>query len=223
MTLPSLWKPRSVEDFIGPAQEIAEELRAMVDNAVASSYAPVKILLNGNPGIGKSALAEFLLGLMNAHPKWSTHKYNGTEVKLEQVSELSQRCAYKDMYSDYRVFWIEEADKIPSAAQVRFLTLLDDLPTGNAVLCTSNCSVDQFEERFQTRFQIFEVEPPTIQQVAALLGRWLPDRRQAFDIANATRGNVRAALLDATAALQKTQSEARRKSPIVDAPALLPQ
>ena len=59
------------------------------------------------------------------------------------------------------MLWIDKANAIPPVAQVRFLTLLDDLPRGIAIACTSNCKLRDFEERFQTRFQVFEIAPPT--------------------------------------------------------------
>ena len=59
------------------------------------------------------------------------------------------------------MLWIDKANAIPPVAQVRFFTLLDDLPRGIAIACTGNCKLRDFEERVQTRFQAFEIAPPT--------------------------------------------------------------
>jgi hypothetical protein len=99
------------------------------------------------------------------------------------------------------MIWIDEADEIPRVAQVRFLSLLDDLPNGAAVICTSNCSVRNFEERFQSRFQLFELKAPPAHEIELLLRQFV-DAATASVIAENCQGNVRQALLDAQGALQ---------------------
>lgn len=204
MLLPTQYSPATVTDFIGPATRTALLLQRAADDAVAAGNAPVKWLLNGEPGIGKSALAKFGIACLRADPKWSVQKLNGTQVKIEKLEEIAQQLWYRDLYGRYRIVWIEEADSIPSAAQVRFLTLMDDLPHGAAVICTSNCKVDEFVKRFQTRFKVYEVEPPTPQDIHSLLRKFLPPAREAdmLQISTFACGNVRAALLDAELALQ---------------------
>ena len=88
---------------------------------------------------------------------------------------------------------------------MRFLTLLDDLPSGVIVACTSNCALSDFENRFQTRFQAFEIAPPPPLDIQNLLVRIAPEisPRDAGQIANFACGNVRQALLDAQGALQQ--------------------
>lgn len=193
---------------MGPASQVALLLQRIVKDAMDADRAPVKILFNGEPGIGKSALAKYLMQLLGSDPKWSTKKYNGTMVKIEKVEEIANDLHYRDMFGGYRLIWIEEADAVPAVAQVRLLTLLDDLPSGTAVVCTSNCKLDEFKKRFQTRFKIFELEPPSAEDIRTLLGRFLTDKRAITQIATFACGNVRAALLDAELALQATLQQA---------------
>src|SRR5437868_8753347 len=95
--LPSLYAPKIQEDFIGPAAKVAGLLQRAVRDALAADRAPLKILLNGDPGIGKSALAKYLMGLLECDPKWSVNKYNGTQVKIETVEDISKDLHYRDM------------------------------------------------------------------------------------------------------------------------------
>ena len=93
-------------------------------------------------------------------------------------------------------------------AQVRFLTLIDDLPEGVVVMCTSNCKIKDFEPRFQSRFQVFEMKPPSQEEIATLLRKWIPNNEAAIKhIAHAATmagGNVRQALLDCEGVLQNS-------------------
>jgi DNA polymerase III delta prime subunit len=173
-----------------------------VQDAEACDKAPLRILFNGEPGIGKSTLAKYLIKLLDCDPKWSVKKYNGTSVKIETVEEIAVDLHYKDIFGAWRLIWIEEADMIPAVAQVRFLTLLDDLTYGCAVVCTSNCKLADFKKRFQTRFRVFEIEPPKPEEIQGLLKRFLNDPRAIINIATFACGNVRQALLDAESVLQ---------------------
>ena len=103
------------------------------------------------------------------------------------------------------MLWIDEADEIPRVAQVRFLTVTDDLPSGVIVACTSNCALADFENRFQTSFQVFEIAPPPPADIQKLLTRIVPSigAQGITQIANFACGNVRQALLDAQGALQQ--------------------
>jgi len=209
--------PRKLDDFIGRqfierqngdtwigARLIAELLAQGVQLANANQRSPLKFLLNGRPGLGKSALVAYLQQLLGCN-KWNTIKLNGTQCKVEAIEEISRQLAGTSLFGNWRLLWIDEADAIPPVAQVRFLTLLDDLPGGIAIACTSNCRLRDFEERFQTRFQAFEIAPPTTKEIISLLRRYLPDEPEVVNAANFADGNVRQALLDAKGLVQRSQ------------------
>ena len=124
---------------------------------------------------------------------------------MERIEDIAANLHYKNLFGDWRMLWIDEADEIPRVAQVRFLTVMDDLPPGVIVACTSNCALADFENRFQTRFQVFEIAPPSPADIQSLLVRIAPEisSRDAGQIANFACGNVRQALLDAQGALQQ--------------------
>lgn len=193
---------QSGDTWIG-ARLIAELLVQGVQLANLNDRSPLKYLLNGRPGLGKSALVAHLQQLLGCN-KWNTIKLNGTECKVETTHEIAQQLAYTSLFGDWRLLWIDEADAIPPVAQVRFLTLLDDLPKGVAVACTSNCKLRDFEERFQTRFQAFEIAPPATEEIITLLRRYLPDEPEVVNAATFAAGNVRQALLDAKSLVQRS-------------------
>ena len=151
----SSYKPKSPADFIGSARSISLKLEKLVHSALAQGD-PLKILLLGKPGIGKTALANWLMNRLGCD-RWHTTVLNGTQVKIELVEDTARTLQFKELFGQYRILRIEEVDKVPTVAQVRFLTLLDELPTHTAVVCTSNCDLKDLEERFQSRFLVFNV------------------------------------------------------------------
>jgi replication-associated recombination protein RarA len=205
MILPTQYQPLAPEEFIGnDAQTTARMLQRIVSDARTAGNHPIKLLFNGEPGIGKTSLARYLIHLLGCHPQHSVRKFNGTQVKIETVEDIARDLHYKDLFGNYRVIQIEEADFIPTVAQARFLTLLDDLPPGCAVACTSNCKLADFQKRFQTRFKVFELEPPAPSDITALLRRWPADPRAITHISTFACGNVRQALNDLESALQSS-------------------
>jgi replication-associated recombination protein RarA len=200
--LPSQFKPKTAADFIGSAGRYALMMQRIVAMS-APDELPIKILLNGPPGVGKSELTAFLAAELRSQP-YNRTKLNGTSVKMEWLEDLAASLRLSNWFDDYRFIWIDEADKIPAAAQVRFLTLLDDLPKKTAVICTSNCELKDFENRFQTRFVTMELEAAPANEVYDLLARLFGPDAVRHDlnlrrIAEFSCGNVRQALLDGDA------------------------
>jgi replication-associated recombination protein RarA len=208
--------PQQLDDFIGRqiierqsgdtwvgARLIAELLAQGVQLANTNQRSPLKYLINGRPGLGKSALVAYLQNLLNCN-KWNTIKLNGTQCKVEVIEEIGRQLAGTSFFGDWRLLWIDEADAIPPVAQVRFLTLLDDLPRGIAIACTSNCKLRDFEERFQTRFQAFEIASPSTEEIIALLRRYLPEEPEVINASTFANGNVRQALLDVKGLVQRS-------------------
>ncbi len=200
--LPSLYTPSSPEEIIGPAGQIAIELKRAVKDALANDNAPLKVIFAGDAGVGKSTLANLLIQALGIQSKWAIKKYSGVDVDIECVRQIAQDLHYKDLFGTYRVIWIEEADAIPTAAQTRFLMLMDELPSACAIVCTTNAKSDDFRNRFQTRFKFYEVTAPEPHEIQGLLARFGISQRDCVQIATFACGNVRAALLDAERLLQ---------------------
>ena len=200
MISPTKSTPLAPEDFVGEAADYARIIDGIVRDSRSNGCEAIKLLLNGVPGIGKSALVRYLAHRLGCD-QFNITKLNGTQIRLETVEELSRSLCYAALSGDYTLLWIDEADTINRLAQVRFLTMIDDIRDGVAIACTSNCKVEEFEPRFQSRFQVCELSAPTAAHIETLLRRWPLQAEDIASIAKGARGNVRQALLDARTAL----------------------
>lgn len=195
---PSTYTPRAPSDFIGPAAKLATMLARKAENARANGQ-PIRILLHGDPGMGKTALANMLAGMLSNHPT-QIERVNGQDVGIQLVRQWHASFPYLHLGGGYRVIIVNEVDTVTPAAQDLLLSILDELPSHWAFIGTMNLTCGQIKQRFQTRFQQFGVFPPSADEIAALLERFgLNGQSQA--IARACKGNVRAALLDAQSVL----------------------
>jgi len=193
MKLPSSYRPRGIDDFIGPAARLA---RALCSLAQSADREPIAVLLWGNPGVGKSALADVFCRSFPGDAY--VQKFNGTSLGIEEVEQIGRDLHYRDMFGRRRIFQIEEVDQVTPKAQTRLLTILDNLPLDTGFVCTTNVKPDALTERFQTRFAAYQVLAPEAADIRALLLKMGVRDQAAGSIAELCCGNVRQALLDAT-------------------------
>jgi replication-associated recombination protein RarA len=195
--IPSTFRPILAADFIGPARRWAVHLEKLVALALPAGD-PLRLMFLGQSGVGKSQLAEFFVRLTGAG-RFSVSKFNGASFRIDDAEEIGRQYHYKDFFGGYRVLQIEEVDKVPTLAQVRLLSILDEMPNHTACIVTSNCELKLFEVRFQRRFTVCEIGPPTDEELIDFLRlHWsvIPKKR-CVQIATFALGNVGLALADA--------------------------
>lgn len=193
--LPSSYKPKSIEDFIGPARKQAADWSRLLALARADG-SPICFLILGRPGLGKSELSNFITRELTTE-HWNITRLNGKEVDIEKAESLARDFRLRSMFPGYRVLQIEEIDRMTKDAQVRFLTVLDDLPKWTAVVGSSNCKLADFEERFQRRFHVAQLIGPQSGEILELLLRLGVPDAGARMLSVACGGNVGIALKEA--------------------------
>jgi chromosomal replication initiation ATPase DnaA len=152
--------------LIGPAASILEAARAL-----AQSTERLAILLHGTPGVGKTHLLD-LLALELTRSKFAIEHVNGQSVSVDLVRQWRERGCYGNLFSDWTVKRIDELDHAGGSASAELLTLLDYLPPRVAILATTNDYGKlrgASKGRLETRFKVFRVDAPSIEQAVAFL------------------------------------------------------
>jgi MoxR-like ATPase len=190
--------------LFGPAALILSAARAL-----AAKRDRFALLLDGDPGTGKTTLADQLAGEISGSPH-AIETVNGQSLGIDLVREWRERSTYGNLFSAWTVKRIDEIDQMSSSAMSEMLSLLDTLPPRHAVIATTN----EFAKlrkltmgRLESRFIRLPVDAPTATETARELVRRFSipaDKAQAIARGSVPDGlldgcNVRAAFNDAEA------------------------
>lgn len=204
-------KTDAASQLIGPAAAVLAAARA-----VAARRNPLALLLDGDPGVGKTAIAD-MLALELTGSKFAIEHVNGQSVTADLVREWRERAGYGNLFSPRNCKRVDELDKASTAGVAELLTLLDYMPKGFAIVATTNdfgALRASWKGRLETRFVRLRVEAPSITEVAPWLMRSFGiTKAQAHAIARGAVPdgqldgvNVRAAVLDADALVAVQQA-----------------
>lgn len=171
---PTQYRPTKPEDFFGPARKIADQIKASANQCLKTGD-PSAFLFYGAPGVSKSELARFTMRSFGVDMKWNMTKMTGLDMSVDFIRDMSQKIQMTSMCDGYRGFWFDEIDTMKRDAQVRYLTMYDDLPKNVVIAATCNSDIGELEPRFTRRFQAFEILGPTADEITGLFSLWLPE------------------------------------------------
>ena len=193
---PTCFVPSCPADFVGQAGKVAEVLLRKAERLRTNPDQPLKLLVSGAPGIGKTSLVNLIARTLARHPA-AIEDVNGREVGLELARDWTRHLGYGSIFGSWSIKVVNELDRCSKDAQDLLLTYLDRMKPGQAFLGTTNLDLRSLTERFQTRFQSVRLQAPENEVLAAFLARrWSAPITITRQIAEGSQGNVRAALAD---------------------------
>jgi len=154
--------------LIGPAASVLEAARVL-----AKDDGPLRLLLDGNPGNGKTTLADQLAREITGNA-FSVELVNGQSLGIELVRSWRDRGRYGNLFSDWTVKRIDEIDSASPSAIAELLTYLDYLPPRTAVIATTNDYAKlqaTSKGRLESRFIRYHVDSPTIEETTLHLSK----------------------------------------------------
>jgi len=89
MPPPTCLVPSCPTDFVGQAGKVAEVLLRKAERLIATPNQPLKLLISGAPGIGKTSLVNLIARALASHPA-AIEDVNGREVGLDLAREWTR-------------------------------------------------------------------------------------------------------------------------------------
>lgn len=196
---PAAFIPKSPDEFIGYAQTVAKVFKAKAATARADRDGKLKFILTGEPGVGKTRLAEYLAEQLTGETvidgqSFHVESINGRVVDMPLMRKWRDAGRYVPVSWSVKI--INEIDTMPQDKEDALLSYLDELPRRTAVIGTSNRKVSELTPRLQSRLQAFHVLPPSHDEIKSLVSRWNVGKKNLTNILLGCGGNVRMALLD---------------------------
>lgn len=193
---PSSFVPVCPADFAGQAGHVAAMLMRKAERLRDNPTQPLRLLVYGAPGIGKTAMVNMIARTLASHPA-AISDHNGREVGLDLARDWLRSIGQSCLFGRWQVKVVNELDRCSRDAQDLLLTYLDRMGPGQAFLGTTNLDLDRLTERFQTRFLPVRLQPPENEVLAAFLAsRWNAPIDITRQIAEGANGNIRAAMAD---------------------------
>ncbi|MEI8289550.1 MAG: AAA family ATPase [Verrucomicrobiota bacterium] len=201
---PASFVPKRPDEFIGYAATVAKVFAAKAKAALTDRDAKLKYILTGNPGIGKTRLAEFLAEQLTGEhvtdgQSFSVESINGRIIDAAMIRGWREQCRYVPV--NFTVKIINEIDTLRQDNEDALLSYFDEIPRKTAVIGTSNRKTSELTPRLQSRLQSFHIQPPTESEIKTLVSRWNIGKTNINNVLLGCGGNVRAALLDAQSIL----------------------
>ena len=106
---PTCFVPSCPADFVGQAGKVAEVLLRKAERLRANPDQPLKLLVSGAPGIGKTSLVNLIARSLATHPA-AIEDVNGREVGLNLAREWTRSLAHSSLFGPWSVKVVNELD-----------------------------------------------------------------------------------------------------------------
>lgn len=141
------YKPIQVSEFVG-----LEKPKKIIGKWLANPQSH-SFLFVGKPGTGKTAMAEAIARAIGAEPCEVVQIPSG-KCDQKTVEQIWRAAEYLP-WGNFRVYIVNEADRMTEGAQIAFLSVLDQVPFKTVFIFTCN-ETQGLEARFLSRCMVVE-------------------------------------------------------------------
>ncbi|WP_418586061.1 ATP-binding protein [Intestinibacter sp.] len=167
-------------------------------NSIKSNMVSHAYMFEGPNGIGKNTmareLAAILLEMENLFnsPDYIEIKPDGNSIKIAQIRKLQSDILVKP-YKSYKIYVIDEAQKMTVEAQNALLKTLEEPPKYAIIILITN-NKESLLDTIKSRCEIIKFTPIPMQEVASYLTVNGIDSKRASLLANFSRGSMKKAI-----------------------------
>ena len=169
-----------------------------LSNSIKSNMISHAYMFEGPSGVGKNTMARDLAttllemeNLFNS-PDYIEITPDGNSIKIAQIRKLQSDILVKP-YKSYKIYVIDEAQKMTVEAQNALLKTLEEPPKYAIIILITN-NKESLLDTIKSRCEIIKFTPIPLLEVADYLTQTGVDKNRASLLANFSRGSMQKAI-----------------------------
>ena len=169
-----------------------------LSNSIKSNMISHAYMFEGLSGVGKNTMARDLAttllemeNLFNS-PDYIEITPDGNSIKIAQIRKLQSDILVKP-YKSYKIYVIDEAQKMTVEAQNALLKTLEEPPKYAIIILITN-NKESLLDTIKSRCEIIKFTPIPLVEVADYLTQTGVDKNRASLLANFSRGSMQKAI-----------------------------
>ena len=167
-------------------------------NSIKSNMISHAYMFEGPNGVGKNTMArELAATLLEMENLFNSPDYieitpDGNSIKIAQIRKLQSDILVKP-YKSYKIYVIDEAQKMTVEAQNALLKTLEEPPKYAIIILITN-NKESLLDTIKSRCEIIKFTPIPLVEVADYLTQTGVDKNRASLLANFSRGSMQKAI-----------------------------
>lgn len=169
-----------------------------LSNSIKSNMISHAYMFEGPSGVGKNTMArELAATLLEMENLFNSPDYieitpDGNSIKIAQIRKLQSDILVKP-YKSYKIYVIDEAQKMTVEAQNALLKTLEEPPKYAIIILITN-NKESLLDTIKSRCEIIKFTPIPLLEVADYLTQTGVDKNRASLLANFSRGSMQKAI-----------------------------
>ena len=167
-------------------------------NSIKSNMISHAYMFEGPSGVGKNTMArELATTLLEMENLFNSPDYieitpDGNSIKIAQIRKLQSDILVKP-YKSYKIYVIDEAQKMTVEAQNALLKTLEEPPKYAIIILITN-NKESLLDTIKSRCEIIKFTPIPLVEIADYLTQTGVDKNRASLLANFSRGSMQKAI-----------------------------
>lgn len=163
MNLYNKFRPKIFKDFIGNPVTVKNFRKTF-----ARKDPPNSVIISGPFGLGKTSLVRIIKSKLEVHDNDYKEMNLASVTGIDNVRDIEQDCRSKPLFSNFKIYVLDECQKLSKSALDALLKVIEDCPPFCIFFfCTTE--PEKIPKGIQSRCPRFELKPLSEDEIGIIL------------------------------------------------------